>query len=365
MERFFELHNEQIIGYKAITDAELGRKPTTHMTHIGLFDDVLTFLPDELHDDSAMFIYESNADFLSLNFNRIEHNSSGRYRSPKIITGGRGTVSLVSTIKDIARSMDANFLWFLFWFGLESGQAVFWLFNNQSQAYKDITGLGLELIYNSKGRITINDSIFAKILSYIENTLDSSTKNVVQELEIETQIPGKLITERRIRRYDIQRAQSIFTEVGKRGETFVAEYFDKLKFENKIKTYNWANENSESGNPYDFCYQDLADNIIYLDVKTTKFDFEQKIIYSDKEINFALTCPIGCYNIYRVYNLADSSADLRICRNCSYHFESINNNIINFQNNLNQIETNTQAISIAFQPTVQNLAFDAKISLTK
>lgn len=365
MERFFELHNERIIGYKAITDAELGRKPSTHMTHIGLFDDVLTFLPDELRDDSAMFIYESNADFLSLNFNRIEHNSSGIYRSPKIITGGRGTVSLVSTIKDIARNMDAELLWFLFWFGLESGQAVFWLFNNQSQAYKDITNLGLELIYNSKGRITVNDSIFNKVISYIESTLDTSTQNVIQELEIETQIPGKLITERKIRRYDIQRARTIFTEIGKRGEALVAEYFDKLKFENKIKTYNWANENSESGNPYDFCYQDLADNVIYLDVKTTKFDFEQKIIYSDKEIDFALTRPNGCYNIYRVYNLADNSANLRICRDCSSHFASINTNILDFQSRLNRIETTAQSISIAFQPTVQNLAFDAKIRLAR
>lgn len=363
MEKFFELHDEKIIGYKALTDADLGRSATSHQTHIGLFDDVLTFLPNEqIIEDSAMFIYESNTDILSLNFDRIA-NPDGTFRSPKIKTGGRGTISLVSTIREIAKSADENITWFLFWFGLKSEQAVFWMFNNQSQAYKDIISIGLELNYNSKGRITINDSIFNKVLSYIESTLDISTKNVVQELEIETQIPGKLITERKIRRYDIQRAQSIFTEIGKKGEILIAEYFDKLKFEGKIKTYNWANENSESGNPYDFYYQDLADNVIYLDVKTTKFDFEQKIIYSDKEIDFAVTRPTGCYNIYRVYNLADSGADLRICRNCSNHFKLINSNIVDFQSKLMMNEAKTQSINIAFQPTIRNLSFDSKISL--
>jgi len=363
MEKFFELHDEKIIGYKALTDADLGRRITSHQTHIGLFDDVLTFLPNEpIIEDSAMFIYESNTDILSLNFDRIA-NPDGTFRSPKIKVGGRGTVSLVSTIREIARNAAGDITWFLFWFGLQSGQAVFWLFNNQSQAYKDIVNIGLNLDNNSKGRVTVNDSIFCQILSYIESTLDVSTKNVIQELEIETQIPGKLITERKIRRYDIQRAQTIFTEIGKKGEVLVAEYFDKLKFENKIKTYSWVNENSESGNPYDFCYQDLADNVIYLDVKTTKFDFEQRIVYSDREIDFALTRPKGCYNIYRVYNLCENSADLRICKNCTSHFSSINENILDFQRKLMANESKVQSISIAFQPTINNLSFDNKISL--
>ena len=125
MEKFFELHDEKIIGYKALTDADLGRRITSHQTHIGLFDDVLTFLPNEpIIEDSAMFIYESNTDILSLNFDRIA-NPDGTFRSPKIKVGGRGTVSLVSTIREIARNAAGDITWFLFWFGLQSGQAVF------------------------------------------------------------------------------------------------------------------------------------------------------------------------------------------------------------------------------------------------
>ena len=43
---FFELNDEKRIGYKQLTDADLGRSLLSHQTHIGLFDDVLTYLPN-------------------------------------------------------------------------------------------------------------------------------------------------------------------------------------------------------------------------------------------------------------------------------------------------------------------------------
>ena len=55
---FFTIHNEQKIGYKCLTDADLGRRHTSHQTHIGLFDDVLTFLPNNAELDDAMLIYK-------------------------------------------------------------------------------------------------------------------------------------------------------------------------------------------------------------------------------------------------------------------------------------------------------------------
>ena len=41
---FFELHEENKIGYKELSDADLGRAATSHQTHIGLFDDAYHFL---------------------------------------------------------------------------------------------------------------------------------------------------------------------------------------------------------------------------------------------------------------------------------------------------------------------------------
>lgn len=365
MRNFFKLHREKIIGYKALTDADLGRKTTSHQTHIGLFDDVLTFLPNQrIIDDSAMLIYENNTEILSLNFNRIQ-NPDGTFRSPKINMGGRDTISVASTIRDISKRYDEDLTWYIFWFGLESGQTVFWLFNESSSFYADILKLGLSLNPTSKGRVTETSPIFNEILLYIEKDLDNSTKNLLQELEIETQLPGKLITENKIRKCDIVRAQQLFSYIGQKGEEFVAEYFDKLKYKNQIVKYNWVNKSSESGYPYDFCYQDLSDNIIYLDVKTTKFDFDQKIIYSGKEIEFALSVPNQCYNIYRVYNLTENDANLRICKDCSTHFGAIYDCVSGFSESLNSIETNIQSVNFAFQPNIEVLTFEPQILLNK
>ena len=60
---FFRLHKEGKIGYKQLTDADLGRA-RGNTTHIGLFDDILTFLPDNDYEDDSMFLYNKNSDNL-------------------------------------------------------------------------------------------------------------------------------------------------------------------------------------------------------------------------------------------------------------------------------------------------------------
>ncbi|MBE6443703.1 MAG: DUF3883 domain-containing protein [Alphaproteobacteria bacterium] len=363
MDKFFKLHKEQIIGYKSLTDADLGLSSSSHQTHIGLFDDVLTFLPNRASiDDCAMFIYQKNVELLSLNFDRIQ-NPNGTFRSPKIKTGGRDTVSIVSAIRDIVKQSNKQLIWYLFWFGLESEQVVFWLFNNESEAYLKIKELGLALNTNSKGRLTISDNTFKQILVYIEQNIDISAQDILKDLEIEAQTCGKLLT--KIRTYDIEKARAIFASIGKQGEEYINNYFDKLMFEKRIKNFCWENKSLESGKPFDFYYQDLSDNIIYLDVKTTKFDFEQRIIYSDKEINFAVSCPKRSYNIYRVYNITDDNANLRICEDCLEHFNLMNNNILEFKQGLTEINTEAQSINIAFQPNIEKLFFYPQIILSK
>ena len=63
---FFELHEENRIGYKELSHADLGRATKSKQTHIGLFDDVLTFLPNTSYIPDSMVIYNENAQMLSL-----------------------------------------------------------------------------------------------------------------------------------------------------------------------------------------------------------------------------------------------------------------------------------------------------------
>ncbi len=362
MDKIFKLHKEKIIGYKTLTEADLGQKITSHQTHIGLFDDILTFLPNQSDiDEQALLIYEKEIIPLSLNFNRIQ-NPDGSYRSPKIRIGNRDEVSIVSTIRDFA-SKNTGAIWYLFWFGLESEQIVFLLFNNESNTYKDILGLGLNLKQRKRGRITKKDSIFNSVLDYIEQNIDCSAQDLLKELEIDIQLSNTYEREKKLRKFDIQKAQQIFSEIGRQGEVIIAKYFENLMLNKEIKTYSWMNRETESSYPYDFYYQDLYDNIIYVDVKTTKFEFEQKIVYSDKEIAYALTKPKGCYNIFRVYNLGNNNAELRICKDCLSYFTLINDNINQFQQSLHSLHTSINTINIAFSPNVSHLFFESKISL--
>lgn len=107
---FFRAHGEGRIGYKQLTDADLGRGATTHQTHIGLFDDILTFLYDQRVEEEAMLIFNNNSDMVDCFFDRIE-NPDGSFRSPKIRKGN--AVSVVTVIRDWAISEPMDYRWYL------------------------------------------------------------------------------------------------------------------------------------------------------------------------------------------------------------------------------------------------------------
>ncbi len=364
MDKFFELHEENIIGYKRLSDADIGLN-TGKQTHIGLLDGVLTFLTDSTIEESSILIYEKNCQILDVYFDRITR-ADGTVECPKIRKGGRNVVSMVTVIRDIINQNSQYNNWYILWFGLRSKQLVFLLLHDNSTTYNDLYNLGIDFSKKSY-RITSSTIHFQKIFHYIENLLNLSSQSILKELEIEAQIPGRLIKERKIRLFDVERANRRNKIIGRKGEEILADYFDRMEFYRKIKSYKWVNKNGESGYPFDFYYQDLADNIIYLDSKATTYGFEQKIIYSDSEIDFALSQANGCYNIYRIYeyDLTTNKAKLKICKNCNTHFDSINKNIIEFKTNLDNISVTTNGIKLAFEPTISNLVFENEIKLEK
>jgi len=80
---FFELHEERKIGYKQLSNADLGTRKTSNQTHIGLAKNVLTFMSnrDAIGEDS-IFIYENSFDYLDAHFDRIER-ADGTFDAPK------------------------------------------------------------------------------------------------------------------------------------------------------------------------------------------------------------------------------------------------------------------------------------------
>lgn len=124
---FFELHDEQIIGYKHSIALDLGRKETSGVTHIGLFNDILTFLRDGEVCNDSILIHDGRIDILPLYFDRILRKN-GRFDSPQIRLGPPGKRSVAREIRIKVRRQAATLDWYLFWFGFRSGQLVLFAF---------------------------------------------------------------------------------------------------------------------------------------------------------------------------------------------------------------------------------------------
>ena len=355
---FFELHEERKIGYKLLSKADSGTG-TSHQTHIGLSEDVLTFLSDrDVVSEDSIFVYEESFDYIDAYFDRIE-NPDSTFRSPKIKTGGKGVVSITSTIRDKVKSYDMNIKWFLFWFGLKNEKAVFLLFNELSDDYNAIIGLGLSLEKIKTGTKIVEDSLINPIANFIEDKINKNGLNIVKELE---EISQTGLPNRKFGVYDIEKANENFRLIGRTGEELINNFLNTKLRRKEIFHFTWYNKEKESGLPYDFTVESHNGNIMYLDVKTTKFNFSQKMIFSNQEIDFISKLKED-YSIYRVYSNDDNSLNLRICDDCKVIATEINTFTNEYKINLIKLHTDLRSAKLAIPPQSEYFKFKPEILL--
>jgi len=350
---FFRLHNERKIGFKQLSDSELGLG-TSHQTHIGLYDDIFTFLQNTQVEEESLLIYNSSIDRIDCYFDRIQ-NPDGTFRSPKIRMGERGSVSIVTIIRDKAKEFP-NTKWYLIWFGLENEEMVFYFFNNYSFDFVEVSRI-LDLTKN--GRIDDTLPQYNQLLNYLENKVNVSGKKIIEELEVASQVG----TSKRYRAFDLDNANALFKETGKRGEEIIANYFNFLKSRNQIFNFTWYNKSMETGLPYDFSVQRNDQNVVFIDVKSTNFKFDQQLIFSNQEIECIVEKKN--YHIYRVFDLSEEIAipKLRICENSLNLATSIFPHIQQLSMSLNQHQLSLQTAKIAIKPTNDLLSFSDEIRL--
>lgn len=355
---FFKLHNEQRIGYKHLTDPDLGRKSTSNVTHIGLFDDVLTFLPNDYECDDCILIHNDTVDVLPLFFNRIARES-GKYDSPKIRLGPQYENSVARAIRDEARTREKTLNWYLLWFGLESEQPVFLLFNETSKTKSDLKALGIDLQPGDRDRIIPTHPSFLRLINYLENLVNTSRISYAEELEVTVQLEKEKSST--IRPYNFTKAYERSLEIGRGGENLIAQYLDYQKSIGAIADYCWMNRKDESGLPYDFSIKTLSNKDEYLEVKTTDYRFEQKMIFSHHEIAFAAEQREN-YFVYRVYCDKDGKHLLRICTDNNGLFDKINARTNEYINDLAGT-VGLQNIKLAISPNHESLISSEPIVL--
>ena len=307
---FFFFNDEKRIGFKKLTDADLGFSKRSHQSHIGLYEGVLNFLENTDVVKSAMLIYDEYCDILNCSFDRIE-NPDGTFRSPKIRIGADANNSVVSKIREFART-SPNDDWYLAWSGLESKELVFWLVKSNSIDYtKARSFFTKDNIILKEDSPTYNDA-----KDYLLQRINFTSENIQRDLEVRSQLGD---TRHLYKRKDIENAANQFKQIGKEGEELIAQYLEKEKFAKRINSFIWENKSLESGLPYDF----IIDNKIFVDVKSTRFDFNQYLYYSNQEIDFAASKDQTTYSVYRVYDMGTDEKKLQICRNCADYMHSV------------------------------------------
>lgn len=367
MESFFKINRSAKIGYKLLSHADLGTNATSNQTHIGLFENTLLFVNEAHKRSSSKLIYNNQVKELICLIDFIT-NPDGTIRSPKIRKGeinelnidGIEVNSVVREIREIVQNSNRTSNWHLLWFGLDNNELVFYLFKEESEEYGRLVSIIPNI--SKRGIIENTATYFNPLINYLELLLDNSTISIIQNLELIAQTDEIPINIIKPRFFDIERAKLNFQITGQRGEELIAEYLDSQRAQGNITNFNWVNQSTESSFPYDFQILNNDGSEIFTDVKTTAFNFDQKMIVSTNEFNFINQNPSN-YHIYRVFNLNNNQPSLRICRNINQIGEHIINHTNQLTTNLSPYFTSIQSLKFAIQPNNNILNFDDTITL--
>ncbi len=349
---FFNFHSEKAIAYKELSNADLGLG-SSHQTHIGLKEKILTFLTQKTELQDSLLLYDHTCEILPLYFDYIE-NPNSSLRSPKIRKGTReesllyGNQSVVKSIREISEK-EADQKWYLLWFGLDTRQPVFLLFKKFSSEYNDINSL-VEIRRQAIITETDEPRLFKILSNYLNNYLEKESEEIFETVLTENETNKKIITNYKT----IDLANSFFKEIGDLGEDLVNNYFTKQKQSKEIDNFTWYNKSKESYLPYDFTLKNNNGEIIYLDVKTTTKEFERKIYMSNSEIEFVSSDNFNNeYNIYRIYeiNKIKNSGILRICKEPKSYIKDISYNLNLFKEKILPLNCFMTNSTFNFNPT--------------
>lgn len=340
---FFTLHSEHKIGYKKLSEADLGLSPDSHQTHIGLYErkNMLSFLKNE-DTTNAILIYNDYCDVLKCNFERIR-NPDGTFRSPKISLGDKEENTVVRKIREFAKR-NPNRKYYLVWFALESDEILFWLIDDTSADYVKVNSFfpSEDTVYDE------NQIQFAPVIKFIESKIDELSVSLQADLEIASQVSN---VSEKYKAIDIEKAQKRFKKIGRTGEELINEYLEMQKNENLISAFDWVNKSRESGKPFDFVINSATNEEKYIDVKTTQFKFEQPLMFSDGEIDFINAIDESRYSVYRVFSLHEDAHKFRKCFKCFNYMKNLESKISNFKTDIQSASSNVRGIKIAVPPT--------------
>ena len=344
----FKIHNEGKIAYKRLSDADLKRSPTSHQTHIGLSNDLLTYMPEDKKAYMAMLIYDDICDIQRCEIAKIQR-ASGRKDATNIKSGGRQGNNIVSQIRKYAKEKPQSDF-YLVWFGLDSLMPVFWLIRENSNDYKLLNEYcGFSLLTDRKIEIVKNGSLnFHQLLSTAQKKLENVALDLQKDLEYAIEIESDTT---KFKDADVKKARSYIYELGKAGESLINEYLSIRKHKREIEDFEWVNKSGEQGKPYDFYISHINGSEQWIDVKTTEHEFEQSIIVSKNEVKFITEKKNIEYAVFRVYSKTEIQAKLKVCSDCLTYIKKLYRDIDYMTQSMSDYRAAIVNYKIAIEPS--------------
>ncbi|MBQ0120262.1 MAG: DUF3883 domain-containing protein [Bacteroidales bacterium] len=351
---FFQIHPEKKIGFKKLSSADLGQSGKSHQTHIGLFENVLTFLPETHIEKAAVLIHDEFCEILSCEYGKI-NRKDGSINAPKVKSGNRSKNTIVRKIREFAKQKP--FVdWYLVWFGTDSNELVFWLISSDSSDYRFVkTKLTDFRVYDEQS------NLFPQIIDFLERKINKVSHEILKDLEIASQVGD---FKKKFKKLDLERAAAKCREIGRLGEELIAAYLDREKSLGKICNFIWENQSKEVGKPFDFVIDAALSTERFIDVKSTSFGFSQEVIFSENEIAFVNELNDDKkYYAFRVYDINEERKKLAICNKCLRYLNRINSKILAFHKDLAKRKAFTKSLNVAVKPEVCFKTIESSIIL--
>lgn len=124
----------------------------------------------------------------------------------------------------------------------------------------------------------------------------------------------------RISPKELSESRATLESIGHQGESWVNEYLMVQRNKGLIGDVDWTSQEYATA-PYDFTVTDSEKSIL-IDAKSTIGDFNRSIHISYNEIR-CMAESSSCYSIFRVYEMSENSAKLRIAEDVRQYAESI------------------------------------------
>ena len=306
----FTMHGEHKIGIKRLSAADLGLGKS-HQTHIGLYGEVLSYLPDHLYSEKGLLFNDNNFNLVTMLFDRIT-NLDGTTRSPKFRLGDASDVSLIGRIREIVQDNPSD-SWYLLWFGIDNGSILSILFKEKDELFELLESLGIVNLNNCKRVFSFSDVSFSSLVDVLQGWIYSIIHESLRELETSV-FSQRPLFKNQLELNKIFNIPRRSISVYQLAISHFYHYLEGQKQQGAILEYELLPQTEEQANSYMFLITKKNGESKIMILKATEFDGKQLFMLGIEDLQLMNTTysntPIG---IIRFFEVDNSGCMMQIC----------------------------------------------------